>query len=170
MNAQTDLSRQVGALLRTQRLWLATAESCSGGLLGHLITTVPGASEYYLGGVVAYSNSAKMRWLKVRAATLRRYGAVSRETALEMAAGVRFALRAHTSEERIIGVAITGVAGPGGGMPQKPVGSVWIALDGLRGQHTGHFLFSGQRLAVMEAAAQATLAMLKEYLGGVLPA
>jgi len=158
------LSEKIGALLREKGLFLVTAESCSGGLLAHLITSVAGSSDYYVGGVVAYSNSAKQCWLKVRAATLKQFGAVSQETVLEMAAGARAALRGRIPLERTIALAISGIAGPGGGTPQKPVGLVWIALSSVSGQRAQVYHFSGNRQAVMRQAAQAALEMLEAHV------
>jgi nicotinamide-nucleotide amidase len=105
----------VGELLRRGGLRLAVAESCTGGLIGHRITNVPGSSTYYMGSVTAYAYEAKVRVLGVRWSTLEKYGAVSQETVLEMASGVRRALAAD------IGLSVSGIAGPGGGTPEKPV-------------------------------------------------
>ncbi len=108
--------------LRRRGWHLAVAESCTGGLLGHWITEVPGSSAYFLGGVIAYANALKCDVLGVPQATLERYGAVSASTAAAMARGVRRLTGAE------VGVAITGIAGPGGGTPQKPVGTVYLAV------------------------------------------
>ena len=123
------LSEQLGQRLREKGLYLVTTESCTGGLLGHLITEVPGASDYYLGGFVAYSNEAKERFLGVRRETLEAYGAVSEQTVREMAAGARRAFDGIQPLEKIIAVAISGIAGPGGGTPDKPIGTVWIGVE-----------------------------------------
>ena len=122
------MEQTVGRLLKERNFTLAVAESCTGGLIGHRITDVPGSSEYFLLGVVAYSNAAKERLLAVRPETLARFGAVSTETAEEMAEGVRRAANAD------LGLATTGIAGPGGGSDEKPVGTVCIAIawDGGR--------------------------------------
>ncbi len=148
----------VGKLLRKCGRRLAVAESCTGGLVSHRITNVPGSSDYFLGGITAYANEAKMRLLGVSRETLEAHGAVSRETALEMAQGVRLALGAD------IGLSITGIAGPGGGTPQKPVGLVWIALSTNRVSDARRFLWSGTRLQVKEQSAQAALEWLLEFL------
>jgi nicotinamide-nucleotide amidase len=116
------MEETVGRLLRERGLTLAVAESCTGGLVGHRLTEVPGSSEYFLMGVVTYSNDAKERLLGVRPETLRERGAVSTQTAEEMAAGVRRLAGAD------LGLATTGIAGPGGGTPDKPVGTVCVAL------------------------------------------
>ena len=109
--ADERLESVAGELLRAQELTLSVAESCTGGLLGHLLTNVPGSSDYFKGGVVAYSYAAKERVLNVRHGTLYDYGAVSEQTALELAQGVRRLL--HTD----VALSVTGIAGPGGGMP-----------------------------------------------------
>jgi nicotinamide-nucleotide amidase len=111
----------VGGMLRDKKLRLAIAESCTGGYLSHLITSIPGSSDYFLGGVVAYSNEIKITDLGVKPETLEHHGAVSEATIKEMASLVRLKFSAD------IGVATSGIAGPGGGTPEKPVGTVWIA-------------------------------------------
>lgn len=153
-----SLEAQVGRLLRQRGLRLATAESCTGGLVGHRLTNLPGSSDYYLGGVVAYANDAKMHLLGVRQATLEKHGAVSRETVLEMAAGVRQALSAD------IGVSISGVAGPGGGTPAKPVGLVWFGLSAPGCCQAWSFQFHGDRLQNKASAAGQALRLLVDYL------
>ena len=152
------LEVQVGELLRWRGLRLATAESCTGGLIGHLLTNVAGSSDYYLGGVIAYANEVKIRQLGVSGETLEKFGAVSQETAKEMAHGVRTALQAD------IGLAVTGIAGPSGGSADKPVGTVWIGLSTSAGETARHCLWSGERLRVKKQSAQAALAFLREYL------
>ncbi len=132
----------IGELLRTKSLRLAVAESCTGGLVGHLITNVAGSSMYYMGSVTAYAYEAKVRLLGVRWETLEKFGAVSEETVLEMAAGVRRLLDAD------IGLSISGIAGPDGGTPEKPVGLVWIGLSATEVNHAWRFQFLGDRLAV----------------------
>ncbi|MFN8581520.1 MAG: competence/damage-inducible protein A [Gemmatimonadaceae bacterium] len=118
-----DLTEHVLELCRERRLTLAVAESCTGGLLAERITQVPGSSDVFLGGVVSYANDVKTNLLGVSPEVLSTFGAVSGECAAAMASGVRTKLGAS------IGVALTGIAGPGGGTPEKPVGLVWIALD-----------------------------------------
>jgi PncC family amidohydrolase len=148
----------VGELLLQHRLWLAAAESCTGGLISHLITNIAGSSNYYLGGVTAYANEAKVRLLGVSQATLDRYGAVSEETVLEMARGIRKAIGAD------IGVSVSGIAGPTGGTPDKPVGTVWIGLSSAPHEYARHFMWTGDRLAVKEQSAKAALKMVVEHL------
>lgn len=152
------LEEWIGEILRSLGLKLALAESCTGGLVGHRITNVPGSSEYFLGGVTAYAYEAKVKLLGVSWDTLTRYGAVSRETVLEMARGARAALEAD------IGVAVSGIAGPGGGMPGKPIGLTWIGLSARDNEEARSFIFPGDRLEIKEQAAEQALQLLGEYL------
>ncbi|MFQ5900078.1 MAG: CinA family nicotinamide mononucleotide deamidase-related protein [Thermodesulfobacteriota bacterium] len=148
----------VGRNLRDKTLTLFAAESCTGGLLGHRITAVAGSSKYFAGDIVAYSNSVKEKTLGVSSVTLKRFGAVSRETAIEMAKGAR-----HLGGTDI-GLAITGVAGPEGGTKEKPVGTVYIALfDGVR-VRSERFRFFGNREAIKILSSQWALEMLRRYL------
>ena len=112
---------EIGELLKAKNLSLSTAESCTGGGIAALITSVPGSAEYFNGGIVAYSNEIKKDLLHVSAETLAKYGAVSRETVIEMVKGAMKTLKTDCA------VATSGIAGPGGGTPEKPVGTVWIA-------------------------------------------
>jgi nicotinamide-nucleotide amidase len=153
-----SLEETIGQLLIARKLTLAVAESCTGGLIGHRLTNVPGSSEYFLGGVVAYAYDAKERVLGVSHNTLYDRGAVSEETAQEMARGARRALGAD------VGIAVTGIAGPGGGLPGKPVGLTWIALSARDVERAEHYLWDGDRLTNKEKSAEAALEMLKEYL------
>jgi len=148
----------VGHMLAERKLKLATAESCTGGLVGHRLTNVPGSSGYLEGGVIAYSYEAKERLLGVHHDTLYEHGAVSAETALEMARGARKALGAD------IGIAVTGIAGPGGGLPGKPVGLVYIALSARTVERVEHFVWDSDREGNKAYSAEAALAMLKEFL------
>src|SRR3989337_1464219 len=149
-----SLEMRVGQALRAQRLTLALAESCTGGLIGHRLTNVPGSSEYFLGGIVAYAYEAKERLLGVHHQTLYEHGAVSRETAIEMARGARLALGAD------IGVSVTGIAGPTGGLPDKPVGLTWIAISTREEARAEQFLWKGDRLANKEQSAEAALNLI----------
>ncbi len=153
-----SLEIRVGALLRQRGLTLALAESCTGGLVGHRVTNVPGSSEYYLGSVTAYAYEAKVRLLGVTWETLEAHGAVSDETVLEMAAGVRKALGAD------VGASISGIAGPGGGMPGKPVGLVYFGLSIGEETLSTHRIFKGERVEVKEQAAEFILGWLVEVL------
>lgn len=154
----TPLENTVGELLRRRGLRLAVAESCTGGLVSHLITNVPGSSTYFMGGVIAYAYEAKVRLLGVSWRTLEKYGAVSQETVLEMACGARKALAAD------VGIAISGIAGPGGGTPEKPVGLTWIGLSTEGGDEAYSYIWEGNRLAVKEKSARQALRLLKDYL------
>ncbi len=153
-----SLEALVGELLVQNGLWLATAESCTGGLVGHLITNVPGSSNYYRGGVISYANEAKVSLLGVSPATLAQFGAVSEQTVLEMARGVRIALQAD------IGVATSGIAGPSGGTLEKPVGTVWVGLSSANGELVDHHVWKGDRLAVKDQSAHKALELVLEYL------
>ena len=154
---ETDLAAVVLEQCRTAGLKLAVAESCTGGLLGERVTNIPGSSDVFLGGVIAYHNDVKRDELGVREEDLGRYGAVSEEVVLQMAAAVRRKLRAD------IGIAITGVAGPGGGTPEKPVGLVWIAVDDAKGK-ARRFQLIGDRGEIRQRAVQAALGMVRRTL------
>jgi nicotinamide-nucleotide amidase len=156
-----SLEEVVGYLLTMNGKSLAVAESCTAGALGALITGVPGSSDYFAGGVVAYSDDVKKRLLGVRGGTLKKHGAVSRQVALEMAKGARD--RGRTD----YGVGITGVAGPGGGSPEKPVGLVHIAVVCEGAARAREYRFVGDRSAVREQAAQAALELLRRALLGI---
>ena len=135
-------------------LTVATAESCTGGLVADAITDVAGSSGYFLGGVVAYSDAAKVSALGVKAAVLAEHGAVSAETARAMAEGARARFGA------VLAVAVTGIAGPGGGTPTKPVGLTYLAAAGPDGTHVERRTWSGTRLASKAASAAAALDLL----------
>ncbi len=154
------LELEIGKLLRAKGLSLAVAESCTGGLLGMRITEIPGASDYFWGGVIAYSNAVKERVLGVPKEILDQKGAVSPECAEAMAQGVRKLLGAD------LGLAITGIAGPSGGTPEKPVGLVFIALAYPKGTLVEKWEFRGSRQGVRWSASEAALALLHRYLGG----
>ena len=154
------LEIQVGRLLQERGLTLVLAESCTGGLLGSRITDVPGSSEYFLGGVVAYAYEAKADLLGVSWDTLNSKGAVSRETVLEMARGIRNLMKAH------LAVSISGIAGPGGGTPEKPVGTTWIGLAAEDGEWAKTFRFTGDREGNKVFAVNAALQFLLDYLQG----
>jgi nicotinamide-nucleotide amidase len=157
----TDLAEAVLDLCRRQSLHLALAESCTGGLLASRLTSIPGSSDVVLGGVVAYSNAVKEKLLDVRSETLASHGAVSEAVAREMAAGVRQRLEAS------IGVGITGVAGPAGGTPEKPVGLVWIAVDFGASQRAYGGRFVGDRNEIRYRATQAALDLIRREIEAV---
>jgi PncC family amidohydrolase len=152
------LEEEIGGLLKSRGLKLAMAESCTGGLIGHRITNIPGSSDYYLGSVTAYAYEAKEKLLGVKHATLQKYGAVSEETVTEMARGIRQALAAD------IGVSVSGIAGPGGGLPHKPVGTVWFGLSTPTGDWAFRYLFKGNRIQIKEVSAEKALVLLHNYL------
>lgn len=148
----------VGQLLRYHHLTLAAAESCTGGLFLHRLTNIPGSSDYILGGIVAYSNHAKIDLLHVHPQTLETYGAVSAETAAEMAHGARVAVGSR------IGIGITGIAGPGGGTAEKPVGLTFIAFESDDAVFVRQFIWTGSREENKEASASAALQLVFDFL------
>ncbi|MBM4295303.1 MAG: competence/damage-inducible protein A [Deltaproteobacteria bacterium] len=156
--AETPLEDLVGQLLRAKGLSLAVAESCTGGLIGHRLTNIAGSSDYFLGGVISYSNEAKMDLLRVPPETLARRGAVSAETAVAMARGVRAVFRAD------VGLSVTGIAGPTGGSPEKPVGTVYIGLATPQTVEWFHYLFHGGREEIKVLSAQMALDRLRRVL------
>lgn len=151
---------EVGRLLSDRKLRLALAESCTGGLAGHRITNVAGSSDYFMGGIVSYSYEAKVAVLGVSWDTLHAFGAVSRETVLEMARGAKKLLEVD------IAASISGIAGPGGGTADKPVGTTWIGLVAPDGEWARKFIFNGDREQNKAASAEAALQMLLDYLSG----
>ncbi len=155
----SDLAAQVLAGLRVNTWRLATAESCTGGLVGHLLTEIPGSSESYLGGVVAYDNAVKRDVLGVSDQTLLAAGAVSDVCAVEMAAGARRLLGAE------VAVSTTGIAGPGGGTIEKPVGLVYIAVVAPTGSRCERYIFDGNRSDNKNQAARRGLELILELLG-----
>lgn len=155
---QDTMEQVVGRLLASKRWNIFIAESCTGGLIADRLTDVPGSSDYLIGGVVAYSNRLKAKLLGVRPATIKRYGAVSRQTALEMARGGR---RRYGCD---LCLAATGIAGPGGSVPDKPVGLVFLAVSGHYGDIVFERRFLGSRRIVKEWAAQSGLDLVRRYL------
>jgi nicotinamide-nucleotide amidase len=154
----TSLEQEVGDLLRQKGLTLGVVESATGGLMSHLITNVPGSSDYYKGSITAYSKEAKVKIVGVKAATINKYGAVSYQVAEEMAQGGRKILAAD------ICLADTGIAGPSGATPGKSVGLFYIGLSYKDGTASRKHNFRGNREQNKLAAAQAALGWLKEYL------
>jgi PncC family amidohydrolase len=151
----------VAKLLRKRGLRLAVAESCTGGLVGHRLTNVAGSSTFYMGSVTAYAYEAKVRLLGVRWRSLEKYGAVSEEVVLEMALGVR---RTFASD---IGLSVSGIAGPGGGTLEKPIGYTWIGLNTPIYQEARQFTWDQDRLGNKTLSAEATLQILADYLQGM---
>ena len=152
------LEAAVGRMLRERGLTLATAESCTGGLLSHRLTNIPGSSAYYCGGAVVYGNSQKIVLLDVDESSLYRDGAVSEAVAKQLAEGVRARLNAD------LGIATTGIAGPGGGTPGKPVGTVWIGYADERGPYAVRLQFTNDRLLNKRLSVTAALAILRRQL------
>ncbi len=149
---------ELGARLQKQGWYLVTAESCTGGWIAEAVTSVPGSSQWFDCGFVAYSNAAKQELLAVSPETLTKYGAVSEQTALEMVKGALARSRAQ------IGVAITGIAGPTGGTPQKPVGTVWIAYAFPSNIYAQRGFFSGDRYSIRYQAVITALQRLSQGL------
>ena len=153
-----SLPRQIAAALLARRLTLATAESCTGGLVGAALTDLPGSSAWYRGGVIAYANELKTGLLGVPPELLATHGAVSAPTAQAMAAGARSRTGADFA------IAITGIAGPSGGSPEKPVGLVFIAVAGPAASAAYEHRFAGSRADIRAAAAEAALRHLRDSL------
>jgi PncC family amidohydrolase len=152
------LEDTVGRLLLSRGMSAAVAESCTGGLVMHRLTNVPGSSRYLLGGVVAYANEAKMQILGVPEEVLVTHGAVSAETARAMAEGVRRLLGAD------VGLAVTGIAGPTGDTPQKPLGLTYVALAAAETTLGREYCWTGSRRENKECSARAVLELLCEFL------
>jgi len=155
---EDTLELAVARLLKAKGKTLALAESCTGGLLTHRLTNIPGSSEYLLSGLVTYSNEAKVNFLGVDPVSIQSKGAVSAEVAAEMSAGVRRVCGADIS------LSITGIAGPGGDTPQKPVGLTYISLEAENFSLTRKYQFWGSRVEIKERAAQAALYLLRRFL------
>ena len=154
----TSLEQEIGNLLRQKGLTLGIVESATGGLIPHLITNVPGSSDYYKGSVTAYSNEAKIKVVGVKEDTINQYGAVSEQVAEEMAQGGRKLLAAD------ICLADTGIAGPSGATLGKPLGLFYIGLSHQAGTYSRKHNFHGNRKQNKRDAAEAALDWLKEYL------
>jgi len=158
MPERERLPDMVGQMLCAKGYTISCAESCTGGLLTSTLTDVPGSSAYVMGSVVSYSNDVKSRILHVAEETLAAHGAVSPETARAMAEGVRDLMQTD------VGVGITGIAGPGGGSPEKPVGLVYIAVSTLGKTSVKKNVFSGVRAEIKRAAVNKALAMVQEMI------
>ena len=153
-----ELAKVVGDMLRANRLTVAVAESCTGGLLGTLLTDIPSSSDYFLGGYIVYSNELKMKLLSVPSIILEKYGAVSEECATYLAEGV---MRQTGAD---IGVSITGIAGPSGGTPEKPVGKVFVGLAAADYTKVEELQFGGDRGCNRERSATMALDIIRRYL------
>ena len=152
------IAQRIGKLLLAKNLTLSVCESCTGGMLGSIITSVAGSSKYFLGGVVAYADNVKQEIVGVRSQTLQRCGAVSTAAVREMALGIKKRMRSD------IGIAITGIAGPGGGSGIKPIGTVYIAIVVRKRITMQRCLFKGSRQEIRRAACAKTLDMLEQML------
>ncbi len=161
-----SIEQKIGNLLQKKGLKLCLAESCTGGLIANKITNIPGSSEYFVSGIVAYSYEAKEKLLGVKKQTLMDHGAVSRETVLEMAAGARNSMIPFFALDQLVGVSVSGIAGPGGGMPEKPVGLVWIGLSTPTGNWAYQFIGTGNRIQNKRYSARKALLLLVKYLEG----
>lgn len=153
-----DLAERVGRACLARGTTIGTAESCTGGLVAHWITEVPGSSGYFLGGVVSYSNDVKRALIDVPIGVLEAHGAVSAQVAVAMAIGARGRVGAD------LAVAVTGVAGPDGGTADKPVGLTYVAVADDRGEAVRRFLWAGERSANKRASAEAALRAILERL------
>lgn len=156
-----SLAAEIGKLLRAHRMKLALAESCTGGLIAHEITNVAGSSEYFLGGVVAYAYEAKEMLLDVPHELLLQHGAVSNAVTRVLARSARAKFGAD------VALAITGIMGPGGATPTKPLGLTYIAISGPGGETCQKYVWTGDRLANKNASAHAALQQLHEYLNSI---
>lgn len=150
------MQKIIAEALTEKKLTIAVAESCTGGLISSSLTNIPGSSKYFMFGIVAYSNDVKIRILHVLEETILKHGAVSKETALEMANNVRHLAKTN------IGLGITGIAGPSGGEPLKPVGTVFISVAVGHRLYFKKFIFKGGRLKIRKAATEAALKILFE--------
>ena len=163
-DALVDLAGRLGAVLVERGLTVATGESCTGGLVAHLLTEVPGSSRYMRGGIVAYADAVKRDELGVPAEVLAAHGAVSAQVALAMADGVRRRLGTD------LGVGVTGVAGPDGGSEAKPVGLVYVAVAGRGPSEVRRFHWTGDRSENKRLSAQAALELLIAHVSREGPA
>jgi PncC family amidohydrolase len=154
----SSIEIELGKMLSMRGLTISVAESFTGGLIGHTITNAPGSSRYFQGGVIAYANEVKMEILGVSEQTLINYGAVSEQTVLEMARGVRSALNTD------IGISSSGIAGPDGGSVEKPVGLAWLGLSASELEQAEQFMFSGDRYQIKKQATQTAIQLLIEFL------
>ncbi|MCI0449437.1 MAG: CinA family protein [Chlorobi bacterium] len=154
------IEETIGKLLRKKKLTVSAAESCTGGLIASLLTDVPGSSDYFISGVVAYADEAKIKFLGVKKQTLKKYGAVSSQVTKEMALGIRKRSSAD------IGISTTGIAGPSGGSRKKPVGTIWIGYSDKNVTFAEKFVFGKNRLKNKRLMAKKALEILRKKLLG----
>lgn len=152
------LASKVGKLLKERGLSLSVAESLTGGRLGDRITDIPGSSDYFMGGIISYSNAAKVELLGVKSSVLASKGAVSREVAVQMASGVRKRFKTD------IGIGVTGIAGPAGGSRSKPVGLVYLAVSSEKGTVCVKEIFNGSRTSIKAQSTEKAIHMLQEFV------
>ena len=157
--ALVELANRIQSIMLERGLTLATAESCTGGLIGYALTEVSGSSGYYVGGLISYSNEMKKQHLGVGAATLEKHGAVSAQTCVAMAHGARERYRAD------VGIAVTGIAGPDGGTDTKPVGLTYVGVADADGNDVRRHVWAGDRHSNKVDSADAALRLLLERLG-----
>jgi nicotinamide-nucleotide amidase len=163
MAGDISLFRELNKTLTASNSSIAVAESCTGGLIAHRITDIPGATQFFRLGVGAYSNESKVKVLKVKQDSITRFGAVSEEVAREMAEGI-----ARVSRSRF-GIGVTGIAGPGGGSAEKPVGTVYIGLYSAdsRSWRVDHFRFDGERVEIKTKTASAAIQSFLSFLASL---
>ena len=154
-----DLAERLGQALKARNWTICAAESCTGGLILSSLTDISGSSAYVLGGIVTYSNEAKMQFVGVQESTLKAFGAVSEQTAMEMAMGVQKAFGAN------VAISVTGIAGPGGGSAEKPVGLVYVGAMVEQVLLVRRFLWTGNRIENKEQSAAAALSFVLELMG-----
>lgn len=153
-----NIEEAIGKLLIQKNQKVSVAESCTGGYLSHLFTSIPGSSAYFMGGIVSYSNEAKMEVLKVKQETLTKFGAVSEETVIEMAIGAKNLLKTDYA------ISTSGIAGPDGGTPEKPVGTVWLAVTDGTETLTKKLTLGNQRLVNIQYSGKAALNLLRSMI------
>lgn len=153
-----QLLNQISENLKKKHLKIATAESCTGGLLANILTNISGSSEYFQMGIISYSNNSKVDLLNVPSKILEKFGAVSEQTAKAMAIGVR--KKANVQ----IGISTTGIAGPTGGSKEKPVGLVYVGIADFDKENVERFVFSGNRIEIKESTCDQALRMLHDFI------
>jgi len=152
------LTREIAQLLKSQNKTIAVAESCTGGLASKMLTDIPGSSQYFVMGIVAYSNAAKTKLLSIPKSLLTKYGAVSKPVAQKLASNIRKLAKTD------FGIGVTGITGPAGGTKEKPVGTIYIAIDCACCSNCKKFQFKGSRLLIRKKASTEALKLLKQCL------